>query len=231
VEELSSNAFHEATGTYDVGNPALHAEVNEGVDGILRLDAGRVTGQLAGFYNDIRHYITPDIVGDTLIDGGDGLIAVPLNRISQGDATLRGLEGRLEAVVRPQLVLGAMGDMVRGRLKSGEPLPYMPAARLGALARWNNGVLSLNTEFRHAFAQDRVPAATNEDDPSGIPTTAYDLLDLSAGYTFTTAGQVSTIILRVDNTLDERYVDATSRLKTFAFNPGRNVALVYRLTF
>jgi iron complex outermembrane receptor protein len=35
----------------------------------------------------------------------------------------------------------------------------------------------------------------------------------------------------VDNVFDERYVDATSRIKSFAFNPGRNLALVYRVDF
>jgi iron complex outermembrane receptor protein len=57
------------------------------------------------------------------------------------------------------------------------------------------------------------------------------LLNLSVGYNLTLGGQVNSITLRVDNVFDERYVDATSRIKTFAFNPGRNFALVYRVQF
>jgi len=41
----------------------------------------------------------------------------------------------------------------------------------------------------------------------------------------------SSITLRADNVLDEEYRDATSRIKRFALNPGRNVSLVYRLLF
>jgi len=35
----------------------------------------------------------------------------------------------------------------------------------------------------------------------------------------------------VGRTLDEKYIDATSRLKAFAFNPGRSFSLVYRVLF
>jgi iron complex outermembrane recepter protein len=38
-------------------------------------------------------------------------------------------------------------------------------------------------------------------------------------------------MLRADNVLDERYFDATSRIKRFAPNPGRDFSLVYKLLF
>ena len=64
-----------------------------------------------------------------------------------------------------------------------------------------------------------------------MPTSAYNLVNLNFGYNLSLAGRVHSIMLRADNLLDERYVDATSRIKTFAFNPGRNLALVYRVEF
>jgi iron complex outermembrane receptor protein len=232
VEELSSNAFHGAAGTYDVGNPSLVPEVNQGVDGILRVETHRVNGQVAAFYNNIQHFIAPNIVGDTTIDGDNGPTTVPLNRIAQADATLRGLEGRLEVEVLPHITVGTMGDMVRGQFKDSKiPLPFMPAARLGGLARWSDATYSLSAEYRHAFEQTRVPPAVSPDDPSGLPTSAYNLLDLSVGYTLPIAGQVNSFTLRVNNALDQKYADATSRIRTFALNPGRNVALVYKLLF
>jgi iron complex outermembrane receptor protein len=232
VEELSSNAFHGAAGTYDYGNPNLKAEVNQGFDGILRVEGSRMNGQIAGFLNDIQNFITPNIVKDTTVVGDDGDVTVPLNRISQADATLRGVEGRLEVEVLPHFVLGGMGDLVHGQLKAtNTPLPFIPPARLGGLARWSNGSVSASTEYRHAFAQNRVPPAVSQDDPAGLASAAYDLLDLSVGVTIPAAGRLNSITLRVDNALDEKYVDATSRIKTFALNPGRNIALVYRLLF
>jgi iron complex outermembrane receptor protein len=232
VEELSSNAFHGAAGTFDVGNPTLKSEVNQGIEGILRIETPRLNGQFSGFLNGIQNFITPNIVKDTTFDDGSGPVTVPLNQISQADATLKGVEGRLEAEVLPNIVLGAMGDMVRGEFKDSKiPLPFMPAARLGALTRYDNGTISAGAQFRHSFAQNRVPPAVSTEDPAGLPTTAYNLLNLSVGYNLVLRGQVNSFTVRVDNVFDERYVDATSRLKTFAFNPGRNFALVYRLQF
>jgi iron complex outermembrane receptor protein len=232
VEELSSNAMHEAAGTFDVGNPNLRSEVNQGFDAILRLESHRLNGQLSAFVNGIQNYITPNIVGDTTFEGDGGPETVPLNHVSQADARMRGVEGRLEGEVIPHFVLGTMGDMVRGYFKSsGVPLPFMPAARLGALARWDDGTRSVGAEYRHAFAQTRVPPAVTDADPAGMPTSAYNLVNLNFGYNLSLAGRVHSIMLRADNLLDERYVDATSRIKTFAFNPGRNLALVYRVEF
>ena len=232
VEELFSNAFHEAAGTFDRGNPALHEEVNTGVDGILRLHTRRVNGQVSVFASRISNYITPNIVSDTTIDGEDGPESVPLNRFSQGNARMRGLEGRLEMEVAPRVVVGAMGDMVRGTLTTtDEPLPYMPAARLGALARWDPGAWSLGAEMRHGFAQDRVPPAVSDEDPSGLATEAYTVVNLNASLSRTLGSHVHMLTLRVDNAGNAQYRDATSRIKTFAFNPGRNVSLVYRVLF
>jgi iron complex outermembrane receptor protein len=234
VEELFSNAFHEATGTFDLGNPSLKAEINQGVDGVFRMQSARVNAQIGAYYSKITNFIAPNIVSDTTIEGEEPGTTedVPLNQFSQGDATLKGFEGRIEGEVASHFVLGAMGDLTRGQFTSTkEPLPYMPPARLGALARWDNGAWSLGGEFRHAFKQDRVPPAATEDDPSGLATDAFDLLNLSVGYQLTLGDRVHSILLRVDNVTDEKYRDATSRIKTFALNPGRNVALVYRVLF
>jgi iron complex outermembrane receptor protein len=169
-----------------------------------------------------------NIVGDTTIDGG---ATVPLNEFSQHDAILKGLEGRVEAEVAPHIVLGAMGDMVRGAFKDGTPLPFIPAARLGGSARWDNGRFSLGGELRHGFKQDRVPSATSEEDPAAIATDAFTVLDLSVGFTVVGGDRTHSIVLRADNVTDARYADATSRLKSFAYQPGRNFGVVYKVLF
>jgi len=227
VEELFSNGVHAAAGTYDVGNPDFQAETNTGGEIVLRGRSARSTAQLSAYYNRIDDYITVNIVGDTLVDGE----LFPLNRYAQDDATLRGFEGQVEAEVARGLVLGAMGDVVRGRLEDGTPLPFMPAARLGALARWQRGQFSFETDYRHGFAQRRVPPPASDEDPAAVPTDAYDLVNLSLGYNLIGRGLVHSFTLRVDNLFDEAYRDATSRIKQFAFNPGRNFALVYRVLF
>lgn len=231
VEELFSNAFHAAAGTYDVGNPALRSETNQGVDAVLRAEGARVTAQVSGYLNQIADYIAPTIVKDTIIDEADGPATVPLNRFSQADATIRGVEGRVEVEVLPRTVVGVMGDALSGRFVDGGALPYMPPARIGGLVRYDGALLVLDAEYRHAFAQTRVPVAAAAGDPAAVATGAYDLVNVSVGYSFTAAGRLNSVTLRADNLFDAQYREAASRIKSFAFNPGRNVALVYRLLF
>src|SRR5207237_384877 len=147
VEELFSNAFHAAVGTYDVGDRNLKAETNQGIDGVLRAQRGRVDAQLSGYYNRINDYITPTVTG--LVDPAPG------------------------------------------------------------------------------------PASTAAGAPPclDIPAPAYTLVNLSAGVTLARGALLHTLTLRADNLLDASYFDATSRIKTFARNPGRNLALVYRVQF
>ncbi|MDQ3516196.1 MAG: TonB-dependent receptor, partial [Gemmatimonadota bacterium] len=227
VEELYSNGVHAARGTYEIGNQDLSSETNTGGEILLRIRRPKVSSQLSAFYNRIDNYVILDFVQDTIVDGS----SMPLALYTQGDATLQGFEGEIEAEVFPRIVAGFMGDLVRGRLESDEPLPFMPATRAGARARYDDGRFSAGFDYRHVFAQDDVPVAATEDDPSAVATAAYDLLDLSAGWTLIRGGLVHNITFRLDNALDKRYREATSRIKHFAFNPGRNVSLVYRVLF
>ncbi len=221
VEELFSNAVHEAVGAYQVGTPDLGAETNVGFDAVLRVRRSHATGEVSGYYNRINNYIAPITVGDTIV-GGETL---PLDVFEQADARIYGIEGKVDVEVMPQLVLGVMGDHLRGDfLKGGGPLVYMPASRIGGSIRWDGGRVNVGGEVRRAFAQNHV--AQNES-----ATGAYTLVGLSAGLNLVGGGHVHTVTLRLDNALDEKYAEATSRIKDFAFNPGRDLTLVYRMLF
>jgi iron complex outermembrane receptor protein len=224
VEELFSNAFHAAVGAFDVGNPELEPETNLGAEGVFRSQTTRLNVLFSVYYNRIDNFITPTIVGDTLLVEDGEAELVPLNVFTQGDATLKGLEGKLEALVAPNWVLGVRGDVVEGAFTDGGPLPFMPAGHLGGDVRWDNGVFAAGADIRHAFAQDEVPE--NE-----FATGAYTLFGLNLSYTRAVGGQVHTVTLSADNLFDERFREATSRIKAFAPNPGRDISLVYRLLF
>ena len=248
VEELFSNAFHAAVGTYDVGNPSLQAEVNTGVDGIVRARSGRTSAQFSAYANRIANYIAPNLVRDTtLADEG----RVPLNVYAQRDAAMHGVEGQLEAEVVRHLVVGAVGDVVRGHFTSGGALPFLPSGRLGGSLRWDTGRFFLGGDVRHGFAQSQVsqpgcaradrarlgPGGVLPSDPTSdtpcvdVPTPAYTLLNVNAGATWLVRGLSHSVTLRVDNAGDTRYFDASSRIKSFTANPGRNVSLVYKLLY
>lgn len=229
VEELYANGFHAAVGTFDVGNASLVAETSTGGEAILRAQGTRFHVQLSTWRTAIADYVLPVAVRDTVIDGD----AVPFVNFSQRDARLAGAELSGELQLARHLVLGATGDLTRGTLAGGGVLPYIPAARLGASARWDTGRWSLGGDVRRAFAQDRV-AATNPAairDLRDVAVRGYTLVNLAATWTLSRGTTLQALTLRVDNLLDERFADATSRIKSFTFNPGRNIALAWRIQY
>ena len=224
VEELFANGFHAAAGTFDVGNRDLRPEKSTGLEAGVRAERSGTFAQLNAYYNLINNYIRPVTVGMTDVDGD----SVPLVHYSQDDAALYGFEGQVETRLAYQLVGGVMGDLTRAKMRdTKEALPYIPAARLGASLRFDNGRQSFGGEARRVFAQSRVSG-----DPLDVETAAYSIVNVNATWLFTVRGRtVHSLTIRVDNLLDEAYRDATSRIKSFTFNPGRNLSAVYRLVF
>ena len=224
VEELFANGYHAAVGTFDVGNATLKPEQSTGFEAGLRAQTPHTFAQFNTYYNLIDKYILPSATGTTLVDGN----RVPLVNFLQRDAALYGVEGQLERKLVHRLVGGVMGDYVRARIRDRDDnLPYIPAGRLGTSLRYDNGRISAGGDVRRVFAQNNVGG-----DDLDVATSAYTLLDLSASWLFTVKGsQVHSVTMRVDNALDEQYREATSRIKSYAFNPGRNVSVVYKLLF
>lgn len=233
VEELYANGEHKAVGTVDIGNANLRAETSTGGEAILRAQSGRSFLQLSAYATRIDDYILPIAVRDTtLVEDGE-IEVKPLVNFIQRNATLRGFELSGETAVTSSLVLGVMSDVVRGTVSGGGNLPFIPAARIGGHARWDTGRLQLGADVRHAFEQTRVsdanPTATRN--ASDIATGSYTLLNLHATWTVVGGASAQTITLRADNLLDEQFRDAASRVKSFTFNPGRNISVVYRIGF
>ncbi len=224
VEEMFANGFHAAVGTFDVGNPSLTPEQSTGLEAGLRAQSGRTFAQFSTYRNRINNYILPRGVGVADADGD----TVPLVNFAQADARLYGAEGQFETTLGRRLVGGIMGDYTRARFQNGGgDLPYIPAGRLGASLRYDNGRLSFGGDTRRIFSQTKVSG-----DALDVATDAYTLVNLNATLLVTLRGStVHSITVRADNVLDAQYRDAVSRIKSFAFNPGRNLSVVYKLLF
>jgi iron complex outermembrane recepter protein len=221
VEELFSRALHIGTASFEIGDPALGPEYADGVDAVIRARYPRWTGELSFFASEIRDFVHFEERGDTLIDG----TRWPVLAYVQGGAGFRGFEIGAEWNPVGRLVIGVQGDAVRASLADGRPVPFTPAARIGSTARWEGPVFSLGGGARHALAQRRVGLAA---EPA---TSAYTLFDLDAGWRHARAGGIHVLQLRVENLTNTLYRDASSRVKSFAPDPGRNVSLLYRVHF
>jgi iron complex outermembrane receptor protein len=191
------------------------------VEAVFRIHGRRVHTELSAYFNSISNFVIPSIQGDTVTDEGE---TVPLNHYTQDDATFSGLEATFEAQVGKNLVAGLLADVVRASLQNGDNVPFLPPARLGGHLRWDNGRFNIGAEARHGFAQQRVSGGEVD-----VPTDAYTVVNLSAAWSVMGRQLGHTITLRADNLFDTAYRDSASRIKRFAFNPGRNVSLAYKL--
>jgi iron complex outermembrane recepter protein len=221
VEELFSDALHVGVAAYEIGDPELSAERATGLDAIVRAQRPGLNVEFAAHRNRIDDFVHIEERGDTLIDGTVWSIVGYV----QADAILVGFEARAEYVLARRMVGEVTGDFVRGSLTDGEPLPFMPAPRVGGSLRWDDGRWAVGVSLRHSFRQARVGL---EDE---VPTAAFTLLGTDLGTRFVHSDRIYSIGFRVDNLADVGYRDAASRIKAFAPGPGRNAALLLRAYF
>jgi iron complex outermembrane recepter protein len=221
VEEMFSSALHIGTASYEVGDPDLRPESATGLDALVRVARGRLAAELATYASTIDHFVHMQARGDTVLDG----VRWPVLAYVQERARFTGAEGHVEWEAARSWVLRAQGDVVRGMLRDGARVPFLPAARAGASVRRDDGVTSIGAGVRHAFAQGGASAAGE------TPVTAYTLADAHVAYRLARGGRVHSFSLRADNIFDVPYRDAASRVRDFAPNPGRNISLLYRVYF
>jgi iron complex outermembrane receptor protein len=221
VEEMFSGALHAGTGSVEYGTSTLPAERGTSIEGVVRVRDRRWNGQFVAYRNRVENYVHLLAQPDTMLDGH----AVSVYRYGQSDAVLQGLEAFMEWAARSDLVLGISGDLLHARHADGTPLSFMPPPRVGGFARWDNGRWSLGGEVHHEVRQTRIGAAGE------TPTPAHTVARLDAGLRITRGGLVHSFTLRGENLGNELHREATSRIKEWAPNPGRNIALVYRVLF
>ena len=96
-----------------------------------------------------------------------------------------------------------------------------------------NGRFAVRYETTDWFAGAGTRFAADQDRTGDFetPTAAYMVADLSGGIRFLRAGRLHTLTLSVDNLLDADHRNHMSRIKEIMPEPGRNISLLYRLTF
>ncbi len=109
----------------------------------------------------------------------------------------------------------------------------VPASKYPPLIPPPNGRIALRYETPDWFAGAATRFAAEQDRIGDFETStaAYALADLSGGIRFLRGGRLHSLTLRIDNLLDAEYRDHMSRIKEIMPQPGRNVSLLYRLTF
>jgi iron complex outermembrane receptor protein len=233
--ELLSKGVHEATGTFEIGNPSLSEERAHSFElgfrkasGPFRFDASAYHTRFSGFIFKQLAGKCDDTLATCVADPDAGL---ELDRVlyRQRNATFHGLElvGELDIgrVWRGTWGIDGRYDLVRAGFDDAEGgnVPRIPPHRAGAGVYYRDANWLARIAFLHAFDQSRIGEGET-------PTEGYSLLDAHLAYTFKLDGQAGpapemTIGLRGENLLDDDVRNHVSFKKDEVLEPGRTIRL------
>lgn len=182
--ELFSRGGHDATATFDIGNPNLTIETAKTVEVGLRKATGPFRFEATAYYTRFDNFIFRRLTG-VMCDGDFASCGAPdaeLNQAvySQRNAIFRGGEFQSQVDVGP-LYGGIWGfedqfDIVRATFTDGTNVPRIPPARIGAGLFWRDSNWLARINLLHAFPQSNVAEIAE------TPTAGYNLLKAEVSY-------------------------------------------------
>ncbi|MFO1107863.1 MAG: TonB-dependent receptor [Bradyrhizobium sp.] len=236
--ELFSRGPHDATATFDIGNPNLGIETAKSVEIALRRATGPFRFEATAYYTRFNNFIYRRLTG-VMCDEDFASCGAPgaeLNQAvySQKDATFRGGEFQSQLDVGP-LNGGIWGienqfDVVRATFADGTNVPRIPPVRAGGGIYWRDANWLMRVNLLHAFAQNNVAPIAE------TPTPGYNLLKAEISYktkldpTWFGAREM-TVGLVGNNLLNESIRNSVSYTKDEVLLPGLGVRAFANLKF
>ena len=152
IEELYINGPHHATGTFQIGDNALHKEATNNLDLSVSKTSGSMRWKVNAFYNRFNNYIflrNVDTNGDGIADRVDEDETLnpqgefQLLNMAQTDATFYGAEAEVIFTLKPDnLELRLFTDYVRGKLDHNDGnVPRTTPQRFGLELNYQQGPL------------------------------------------------------------------------------------------
>ena len=237
--ELFSGGGHDATVTFDKGNPNLGIEAAQSVELGLRRATGPLRFEATAYYTHFHGFIFRQLTGNTC-DGDTGICGSGAGDLkeaiySQADAIFRGGEFQSQWDIVP-VGNGFFGiedqfDVVRATFTDGSNVPRIPPLRIGGGVYWRNDAWLARIRLIHAFSQnDIAPIAETS-------TSGYDDLRAEVSYTWKAvkprSDQLSemTFGLVGTNLLNQNIRNSVSYTKDEVLLPGASVRLFARLKY
>jgi iron complex outermembrane recepter protein len=212
--ELSSNGLHEGVYRYEIGDPNMKVEQNVNSDITFEWDRSNLFFSLSAYHNYFINYI---YLAPTQ---GDSFFHFPVYRFRQKNARITG--GECFITYKPgfikNLQLKESITITRGRLGSGDYLPFIPAYKTATACRWEKTsrakrrTIFMEPEFVYIFPQNS-PALFE------TSTSAYYLLNFTAGISLSKPGEKQKLRVSLNVTNISLY------------NQGRNIILALRKQF
>jgi iron complex outermembrane receptor protein len=237
--ELFSGGGHDATATFDKGNPSLRIEVAESVEVGLRRAVAPFRFEITAYYTRFSGFIFRRLTGnfcdaDTAVCGHPGTGELKEAIYSQRDAIFRGGEFHSQWDVA-RTWNGWWGvedqfDVVRATFTDGTNVPRIPPVRVGGGLFYRDPNWLLRINLLHAFAQNDI-AIIGE-----TPTPGYNLLKAEISYTRPLrpadfGAREITVGLVGNNLLNEAIRNHVSYTKDEVLMPGIGVRAFANLKF
>ena len=230
--ELFSRGGHDATATFDIGNPNLTIETAKSVEIGLRRATGPLRFEATAYYTRFDNFIfrrlTGVMCGRDFNSCGNGDPTNGLNQAvySQRNAIFRGGEFQSQLDVA-QLFGGIWGvenqfDLVRATFTDGTNVPRIPPVRVGGGVFWRDTNWLMRVNYLHAFDHTDVAVIAE------TPTAGYNLLKAEVSYrtkldpAYFGAREMFVGIVG-DNLLNENMRNSVSYTKDEVLMPGLGV--------
>lgn len=221
AEELFVDGIHEASQTYEIGNPSFRTERSLGVEGGLRLQTPRVLLSVIGFATDFEDFITP-------LPTGDEVEGFPVYLFVQEKARFYGVEAegsvRLASWGERTLTLDGGVDYTHASLVGIGPVSRIPPLRLRGGLEYGSPVVTLRGEVEWNAKQSRVAEFENR-------TSAFTLLGISASWKPMGPDGALTLIASADNLLNVTGRRAASETRDFVPIAGRDFRITASIQF
>ncbi len=225
--ELFSKGVHEATETFEIGNPLLEKEKATTVEVGLKRAVGAFRFDTSVYYTSYDGFIFKEL---TDVECGDFLSTcgvedeLALVIFGQRDATFYGAELAAQYDVAP-IWKGLWGidgqyDFVHAEFEGGENLQRIPPHRLGGGVYYRDPNWFARVGLLHAFEQDEI--GINETETPG-----YTLVSAEVSYTIAGPAEggivpVATIGVKGENLADDEVFNHAS-FKSDIPQPGASV--------
>jgi iron complex outermembrane recepter protein len=237
AQELFSKGPHEASGTFEIGNPNLTKESAQTIEIGLRRAQGPLRLDATAYYTRFSGFIYKRLTGLTCDDdfatcGTGGGTELRQLAFAQQDATFYGAELRSQYDIG-EFAGGTFGieaqyDFVRARFADGTNVPRIPPHRLGGGLYWRDANWFARVTLLHAFGQ-------NETAPEETRTPGYNLLNAEVSYRMAlrpgSGAKEATFGVVGTNLLDENIRNAVSFKKDEVLMPGRGVRFFTTVRF
>ena len=230
--ELYANGVHAATGTFELGDPALATERGNNIDLAVEWKSGTDRLRLGAYSASFSRFIALEATGNDVTQTADdgSVTTFPEYAFRSVRAKLNGIEieGRHRLLASPwTLDLSGKLDFTRARnADTGEALPRIAPMRVALGLDAGAGPWSGRIELEHAAAQDRVPATDSR-------TAGYSLLSLALSRQFSWGTRRALWFVKLNNATDKLAYNASTieTVRGLAPLPGRSVKTGVRVDF